>query len=81
MNEPNCYKCIHRRTIPGDAHTRCVHPKIINPITSMADAYRALNIKGKRHGIENGWFIWPINFDPTWLITCSGFTEKDEKDV
>lgn len=23
---PNCYECIHRRDLPGNAHSRCVHP-------------------------------------------------------
>ena len=27
MPEPNCYKCKWRGTIPGDAHSRCCHPK------------------------------------------------------
>lgn len=29
MNErPNCYQCIHHRSLPGDAHSRCAHPRI-----------------------------------------------------
>ena len=23
----DCYKCKHRGTVPGSAHTRCTHPK------------------------------------------------------
>ncbi len=26
MDKPNCYKCIHRGTVPGDAHSCCKHP-------------------------------------------------------
>jgi hypothetical protein len=37
-----------------------------------------LNIKEDSHGIRHGWFIWPANFDPTWLISCEGFTAKEE---
>jgi hypothetical protein len=38
----------------------------------------ALEIKGDPHGIRNGWFNWPYNFDPIWLENCNGFEEKDE---
>lgn len=37
---------------------------------------KRLGIKGNPHGIKNGWFNWPINFDPVWLENCDGFTEK-----
>jgi len=47
-----CYKCIHRRNIPGDAHTRCSNP---DP-----------DMTGDEHGIKSGWFMYPINFDPVW---------------
>jgi len=60
--EENCYKCIHRRTIPGDYHSRC----------EKKDA----NVKGNEHGRRHGWFFWPFNFDPVWLEKCDGF-EKD----
>lgn len=36
-----------------------------------------LNIKAELHGIKNGWFFWPVNFDPVWLISCNGFTPKE----
>ena len=26
MNKPNCYDCIHRRSLAGDAHSACHHP-------------------------------------------------------
>ena len=47
-----CWSCIHRRSIPGDAHIRCAKP---DP-----------NMKGHARGIERGWFIYPVNFDPCW---------------
>lgn len=37
-------------------------------------AAHELRIEGAVHGIVNGWFIWPVNFDPTWLLNCEGFT-------
>jgi len=61
----DCYKCIHKRNVPGDAHIRCnnVRAKVI----------------GNSHGIAHGWFLWPINFDPVWLTSCDGFS-SDPKD-
>src|SRR5688572_21156552 len=38
------------------------------------DAARRLDIRANFHGIRNGWFVWPMNFDPTWLEQCTGFT-------
>lgn len=59
---PDCYECKYRGTIPGDAHTRCKHPK-----------RGTLKIKGHPGGIKGGWFSWPGNFDPIWLLECDGF--------
>lgn len=64
-NCPDCYKCVHRLNIPGDAHSRCNNPKA--------------KVKGNKHGIMHGWFMWPLNFDPTWLEACNGFS-SDQKD-
>lgn len=57
-----CYDCIHRGTIPGDAHS-CCH-------NILAIAF------GEEHGIRNGWFFHPFNFDPIWLRYCDGFEAK-----
>lgn len=50
------------QSIPGDAHKRCVNT--------------TAKVKGHETGIKNGWFFWPFNFDPTWLIDCDGYEEK-----
>lgn len=93
MTKPNCYNCKYRSTIPGDCHSRCKHPSLkpieddpIAEILSIAGKQAGglgvlvkneCNVKGNEHGIKNGWFNWPFNFDPTWLIKCDGFIEKD----
>lgn len=41
-------------------------------------AARQLHIRGVELGIRRGWFVWPVNFDPTWLENCDGFTPKAE---
>ena len=63
--KPNCYKCKYRGDIPGDAHSCCKN----------ANA----KVSGHKHGIKNGWFFWPFNFDPVWLVSCTGFEEKETK--
>lgn len=62
--KPDCYKCVHRLDVPGSAHTRC----------NNHDA----KVSGNPHGIKHGWFMWPLNFDPTWLQSCDGFSDKEE---
>lgn len=87
--KPDCYKCKYRGEIPGDAHSRCNHPKVHqsdNPFAAVAEmlmgknnkAVRELGIEGNPIGIRRGWFMWPANFDPTWLVACNGFTAKPE---
>lgn len=66
--KPDCYKCKYRGNIPGDAHKCCNHP---------GEKASTLNIKGNPHGIKNGWFNWPYNFDPVWLEECDGFEPKE----
>ena len=91
-----CRDCIHMRTIPGNAHIRCAHPSIKTKNEGFAgimgllggglpvEAPKELNIKANPTGIAGGWFMFPLNFDPTWLLNCDGFTkgqeEGDEKD-
>lgn len=67
-NKPNCYNCKHRCDLTWDAHSRCNHPD-----------KRRLVVIGNRHGIKNGWFNWPWNFDPTWVEYCDGFENKEDK--
>lgn len=61
---PDCYKCVHKMNVPGSCHSRC------NNIEA--------NVTGHPHGIKSGWFIWPFNFDPTWLQSCDGFSDNQE---
>lgn len=82
MNE--CYKCKYRKNVPGDAHSCCRYP---GNETGMFDFFsrnnarnaKKLNIKAEPYGVRSGWFFWPVNFDPVWLLNCNGFTPKEEK--
>lgn len=94
MEKPNCYNCKYRRNVPGDAHSSCVHPGTAaaldgNPLAaalaimfdhkpSADEVKEPLKVTAERHGIINGWFHFPVNFDPAWLVTCNGFTSRHE---
>ena len=92
MTKPDCYQCIFRQDLPGNAHSKCGHPDnkdtLENPLLNMMAIFASvervgpvlgankLDIKGDAHGIRNGWFNWPFNFDPVWLLKCNGFKKK-----
>lgn len=83
---PNCYECIHRRSLVGDAHSRCAHPEVgehdewdlicRSATGELNEAGEKLGILADFHGIRNGWFMWPGNFDPVWLRACKGFSQR-----
>lgn len=84
-DKPNCYACKHRRDVPGDAHSQCVHPHVAGTglevmamcvITKKGGVIvNDVTVRGNPHGINEGWFCWPLNFDPVWLEECTGFEE------
>jgi len=87
MEKPDCYKCKYRGIIPGDTHSRCNHPEVkqdgneFGALVEMLQgknikAAKKLGIKGHPTGIKRGWFMWPANFDPIWLLKCNGFSKK-----
>lgn len=84
--KPNCYQCKYRGAADFSAHSSCKHPKIgaegiLTPMFMMqgtrSPLEKRMNISYNRHGFNNGWFSWPINFDPVWLESCDGFEQKD----
>lgn len=96
MNKPNCYECKWRGDVAGSCHSCCNHPKVkptrdepLNAVLALMAAVgrvsslpidNPLGVEGNRHGIRNGWFCWPMNFDPVWLESCNGFEGKEVKD-
>lgn len=44
---------------------------------TVIEAARQLGVTGDAHGIRSGWFNWPYDFDPVWLLTCSGFKSRE----
>lgn len=63
MGKTDCYKCKNRRPIAGDTHSYCSKPDN--------------NMTGNPHGIKNGWFNYPYNYDPIWMTNeCKNFDPK-----
>ena len=65
----DCYNCIFREKIIGDAHSKC------NNQWSKED------FKGKTKTLTATWNQWsmgfPNNFDPHWIKKCSKFSERN----
>ena len=58
-----CYRCIHKREIPGNCHIKCNNP---DP-----------EMTGEETGIKGGWFRYPGCFDPVWKgKLCANFEAK-----
>lgn len=49
----------------------------VGPVTGVSGVIK-LGITANEIGIRRGWFNWPHNFDPVWLLTCTGFEEKSK---
>ena len=43
-SEPDCYECKHRSSIPGDAHSRCIHPSIVGtgPVSEVFSIFASV---------------------------------------
>lgn len=86
---PDCYKCRWRGVLSFSCHSKCQHPKAQQGHDDLSSTLRTilgskhpsvenkLGVRGKSHGIKHGWFAWPHNFDPVWLLSCNGFEERE----
>jgi hypothetical protein len=89
--KPNCYECKHRGSVAYSAHSSCNHPIFsavpggeFLPLAWMLKGLKSpfekrLNLSYSQRGFKNGWFFWPMDFDPVWLETCDGF-ERNGKE-
>lgn len=70
MGKKNCYSCGYRGTLPGSVHSRCKFNWSKGGLSMP---------RGKAHGIQNGWWIFPVNFDPIWMVgECKAHSEKED---
>lgn len=82
----SCYNCKYQGNVPGSCHSSCQHPLakavgfnatiiILNlghmTIEDSSTKDIIFKVEGEPHGIRNGWFNWPVDFDPAWLKTCT----------
>ena len=59
----DCHQCKNMRPVAGDAHIRCIDP---DP-----------KMTGHPHGVQNGWFFYPMLFDPTWMTkACANYQRR-----
>jgi len=84
VEKPNCYRCRFRKELSGDAHSAC-GSYAADPIALLIFATgksefmtSKIHVRGNTHGVRSGWFMWPLNFDPTWLEICTGYMPKLE---
>jgi hypothetical protein len=77
-------KCVHPNTLRVHANPTAGMVALLGkrsgltlmPLTPEA---QALTVVGHEHGIRHGWFLWPVNYDPTWLEHCDGFTPLEQR--
>ena len=63
-----CYHCAHKREVPYNAHIQCAKP--------------SENVIGNQYGIEQGWFMYPFLFDPTWKENfCDNYQNHESVDA
>ena len=59
----NCNKCMFKQNIPGDTHVSC--RRTLTKVIGI-----------NQHGVSNGWFAFPFNFDPMWADGCDAYVPK-----
>lgn len=87
--EKKCYNCVHRRAVPGSAHSACNLVRTVYGGELAAKMEMGLSLgllkltngEGKPvlqlagPGVRAGWAKWPLDFDPVWVKSCEGFWE------
>jgi hypothetical protein len=63
MEKHNCYNCVYREKLLGDAHSRCGY------LDSLEEIPKNI-VSLDTYGVSNGWANWPHNFDPLWVKKC-----------
>ena len=64
-----CYSCKFKGSVPGSAHSSCGFDWL-----KQSDHFPP---KADYHGIRNGWYAFPFNYDPVWQEElCKAFKQK-----
>jgi hypothetical protein len=65
-----CYECAYRRELAGDCHSRCAFAWAKSGLAAP---------EGNPHGVKNGWWRFPWNFDPVWMVApCPAFSAESD---
>lgn len=68
-----CQTCAYRGSIPGNAHIKCTFA-----FSKSEHEFPS----GNPHGVRNGWYEFPICFDPVWMIEeCQAYSEELDKSM
>ena len=63
-----CYSCGYKQNVPGNAHIRCAFAWAKSNLTPPP---------GSAYGVSQGWYIFPLLFDPTWMLEpCGAWAEE-----
>ena len=62
--ETPCQKCVYKRPVPDNAHVECVY----NWTRALTDKKVTIIPLGHTHGVQQGWYMFPILFDPIWMV-------------
>lgn len=72
QEKKGCRNCAYSGNVPGNTHISCS----LNFPKAEVDYPR-----GNPHGIANGWFLFPLCYDPIWMIgECQGFATERNPD-
>lgn len=77
----NCNNCKYKANIAGDSHISCkshifndknieinlVLMALSDPEGFVIFCEKNFGFSVNIHGLVNGWFMFPINFDPSWM--------------
>lgn len=80
MTKNNCFNCDFKGSVAGSCHSSCNYPKIdkhtkLKIYTGIISNFPETNQFLKenfgftvdKHPVVNGWFNFPIDFDPSWI--------------
>jgi hypothetical protein len=51
----------------------------VGRVSPLPQVESSIKVVGNPQGIRGGWFNHPVDFDPTWLVECEGFEEKNNE--
>jgi hypothetical protein len=73
MHNSKCHQCAYKSNVPGNTHIQCRYnwsKSEYNPP------------KANPHGVKNGWYTFPLEFDPIWQKEdCKAFNSEVDSNM